>query len=72
MRGSCKARTTDLSGRAVRFSNVSFSGGFIAHHYDDGSICPRVSEDHRVLVDGTEYRADEARFGGALVRPLDE
>jgi hypothetical protein len=47
-------------------SNVSFSGGFVAHHRDDGSMCPQVTEDGRVLVAGVEFAAAEARFGGSL------
>jgi hypothetical protein len=53
----------------VTFSNVALSGGFIAHHRDDGSICHQVTEDGRVLVAGVACAAGEARFGGTVVQP---
>lgn len=68
---TCTGRATDLSGRPVAMSNVSLSGGFIARHRDDETVCDQVTTDHRVLIDGLEFRAGEARFGGIVVRPTE-
>lgn len=65
----CSARATDLAGRPVAFGNVSFSGGFVAHHRDDDTPCEQVTDDGRVLIDGTEFRAGEAHMGGCVVVP---
>ncbi|MGZ8512346.1 MAG: hypothetical protein ACXWWL_02805 [Candidatus Limnocylindria bacterium] len=67
---ACSDRATDQRGRPVSLSNVDFSGGFVAHHRDDGTTCEQVSHDGRVLIDGAEFRAGEARFGGTVVQPL--
>jgi hypothetical protein len=67
--GRCASRATDLSGRPVEMGNVAFSGGFAAAHRDDGTPCEQVSRDGRVLVDGLEFSAGEARFGGIVVQP---
>ena len=67
--GGCAQSATDLRGRPVRFSNVSLSGGFIAHHRDDDSVCAQVTDDGRVLIAGIECAAGEARFGGTVVQP---
>jgi len=67
--GACVQSATDLGGRPVRFSNVSLSGGFIAHHRDDDSMCAQVTNDGRVLIAGIECAAGEARFGGTVVQP---
>lgn len=49
--------------------NTSLSGGFQAVHADDGTVCRQVTDDGLVLVDGIEYRAGEAHFGGIVVQP---
>ena len=66
----CAGRATDLKGRRVDLANVSMSGGLVAHHGDDGSLCSQVSRDGRVLIDGNEFRAGEHRFGGTVIQPL--
>jgi hypothetical protein len=50
--------------------NVSVSGGFRAVHTDDGTTCEQVLSSGRVLIDGIEYRAGEARMGGIVVEPI--
>lgn len=67
---SCSARAADLAGRAVALSNVSMSGGFVAHHRDDDSVCEQVTGDGRVLIDDVEHHAGEARMGGCVVTPV--
>jgi hypothetical protein len=52
--------------------NVAMSGGFAAHHRDDGSVCALLGDlGGVVLVDGARYRASEAHMGGVVVNPLD-
>jgi hypothetical protein len=51
-------------------SNVAMSGGFMARHRDDGTICEQLGEmGGEVLVDGVRYRAQEAHLGGVVVQP---
>jgi hypothetical protein len=65
--GECCERTTDVTGRSVWLGNVSMSGGFVARHRDDDSVCDQVTGDGRVLIDGSEYLAGEAHMGGCVV-----
>src|SRR5688500_15724090 len=61
----CYQKAVDSSGRALRFYNESFSGGFIANYAD-------TDEDygsHVCFIDGVECWADEAHFGGIVIRP---
>lgn len=66
---ACCARVTDLAGRGVTLGNEGFSGGFVAHHRDDGTPCAQVTADGRVLIDGSAHRAGEAHMGGCVVQP---
>lgn len=61
----CSARAADEAGRLLTFFNTSFSGGFAARYADNGE--PR--ESHLCYIDGIPCRADEARFGGIVIRP---
>jgi hypothetical protein len=47
------------------FGNVGLSGGFAAACADTGRPCPAG---HVRFVDGVECRADQARFGGIVIR----
>lgn len=68
----CASRVVDADGRALSLGNVSLSGGFVAHHVDDGSLCEQVSSDGRVFVDGAACQAGEAKFGGVVVQLAEE
>ena len=64
----CYAKAADEDGRPLRFSNVSFSGGFAAlygdtHEERDSHIC---------YIDGVKCWADEAHMGGIVIRPFDQ
>jgi hypothetical protein len=65
----CAQRTTDESGRAVRFQNASPDSPNLIEDltgtYADGS--PYMSQ--TCFVDGAACYAKEARFGGIVVRP---
>ena len=54
----------------MSLSNLDMSGGFVANHRNDGSACEQVTREGVVLIDGAEFRAGEARFGGTVVQPL--
>ena len=62
---ACVDRAVDESGRALRFSNVGMSGGFVASYADTGD----KRDSHVCYVDGVKCWADEARFGGVVVQP---
>ncbi len=54
----------------MAMGNVALSGGFAAHHRDDGSVCEQLGElGGPVLVDGARYTASEAHMGGVVVQP---
>jgi hypothetical protein len=65
----CVSRAVDADGRPLLFYNVSFSGGFRAVFADDQTDADVVSREHLVFVDGVRCWADEARFGGIVLRP---
>jgi hypothetical protein len=62
----CVERACDETGRGIRFFNPSLTGGFGAQYRDTGE--PR--ESHLCSIDGVRCRADEARFGGVVVRQM--
>lgn len=65
---NCAARAADENGRPLEFSNESFSGGFIARYADTGEGL----DGHICFIDGVRCWADEARFGGIVIQPVDE
>ena len=61
----CAAHDRPVFGR-----NTHVFGGFEAIHYDRGdNRCDQVTADGKVLIDGTQFRMQEARFGGTVVTP---
>jgi len=64
----CYAKAVDEDGRPLRFSNVSFSGGFAALYGDTHE--ERAS--HICYIDGVKCWADEAHMGGIVIRPFDQ
>ncbi|MGA5304205.1 hypothetical protein ACPCHT_30105 [Nucisporomicrobium flavum] len=65
----CAARAVDADGRPLKLFNVSATGGFAAIYADDETPAEAVTRDHIVFVDGVRCVADEARFGGTVIRP---
>jgi hypothetical protein len=64
----CVARAVDETGRPIHFFNPGLLGGFGAAYRDtkeprDSQVC---------FIDGVRCWADEARFGGIVVRPRPE
>lgn len=59
----CSKKTTDINGRKLIFSNVSFSVGYIANYEDTDE----EYNSHVCYIDGIKCRADEARFGGIVI-----
>lgn len=60
----CVERAVDESGRPLRF-NAAVGVGFAATYADTGE--PR--ESHVCFINGVECQANEAYFGGVVVRP---
>ena len=65
---ACDGKATDENGRLLTFSNESFSGGFIAKYADTGG----ERDSHVCFIDGVKCWADEARFGGIVIQPMED
>ena len=64
----CDRKATDEDGRPLVFSNESFSGGFIAQYADTGE----ARDSHVCFVGGVKCWAEEARFGGIVIQPVQD
>lgn len=60
----CCQRTVDAEGRPLDFFNVDLSGGFCARYTDN----QQRYESHQCFIDGKQCHADEAHFGGIVIR----
>ena len=69
--GWCAQDVTDEAGRPVILANASLTGGYTAQR-PDGSPASSDVLAGRVWIDGVALRAQEARFGGVVVQPLDD
>lgn len=65
--GACAASAVDERGQKLAFSNVDGSGGFIAAYADKSE----KRESHICFISAVKCWADEARFGGIVIVPLD-
>ena len=63
----CASRARSKDGRPLKFSNIDMTGGFIAAYADTGETYPS----HECYVDGIECHADEHRFGGIVIQPVE-
>lgn len=63
---ACVLEATDAQGRPLVFANTGL-GGFEARYADDRTIYPS----HTCWVRGTRCHADEGRFGGIVVQPVE-
>ncbi|CAN5350160.1 hypothetical protein BH10PSE15_BH10PSE15_02280 [soil metagenome] len=61
----CAARAASPDGRPLAFSNTHPGGGLAARYADTLQPC----ESHLCQIDGIAYHADEAHFGGIVIRP---
>ena len=66
--GTCAAKASDESGRALEFFNTSIGGGFIAYYADSNQT--ETHPGHLCFIDGIRCYADEARFGGIVIQTL--
>jgi hypothetical protein len=66
----CARRAVDVGGRPLEIYNTSLFGGFEASYADDHTPAEAVTRDHIVFVDGVRCLADEARFGGIVIRAV--
>ena len=62
----CYSLTTDLKGKRVEFFNSEMSGGCQAYYVGTGQKEKYKSE--TCYIDGIEYFAEEARFGGIAIQ----
>jgi hypothetical protein len=65
---SCAENPLSEDGRSLHFYNISLSGGFGAKYADTGE----VRDSHICFVAGRKCWADEARFGGIVIQPVDD
>lgn len=63
---ACVLEAADANGRALRFGNTCFGGGFEARYADDRT--PYASDE--CFVRGLRCQAGEHRFGGIVVQLL--
>jgi len=61
----CVGRAVDETGRPLTFINLTLTGGFGAAYADTGER----RDSHVCFIDGVRCWADEAYFGGVVVRP---
>ena len=65
---ACAKRAVDINGRALSFFNVSLSGGYNAKF----TYTKETYNSHICYIDGLKCYADEARFGGIVIQPVDK
>lgn len=63
---SCARYPLSVDGRPVEFGNINISGGFEGWYSDTGERY----ESHECFVNGTACYADEARFGGIVIKAI--
>ena len=61
---ACLKTAESPDGRALRFSNTSFSGGYAAYFVDSGERY----ESHECFIQGIRCNADEAHMGGIVIQ----
>jgi len=62
----CSARAKSKDGRSLKFSNIDMTGGLMAVYADTDESYPS----HECYVDGIQCYADEHRFGGIVIQPV--
>jgi hypothetical protein len=62
----CASRARSKDERLLKFSNIDTTGGFSAQYADTGEPYPS----HECYVDGVPCYADEHRFGGIVIQPV--
>lgn len=63
---TCASMATDKEGRSLKFSNIDFSGGYMARFSDTNE----EYDSHTCYINGFECHADEARFGGIVIEKI--
>ncbi len=70
--GNCSNKEiTDKNGNLLEFSNLGFSGGFKIIKKNREGVIIEENEDEEFcdcLIDGKEFFAEEARFGGIVIQ----
>jgi hypothetical protein len=65
---TCARAALAADGRALIFSNESFSGGLIARYADTGE----VYASHICFIEGRQCRADDAYLGGIVIQTISD
>jgi hypothetical protein len=60
----CMKKAESAEGRALLFTNASFSGGYEAYFADTGERY----ESHMCFIRGVRCHADEAHMGGIVIQ----
>ncbi|HXD11946.1 MAG TPA: hypothetical protein VN653_17900 [Anaerolineales bacterium] len=64
----CSSRARSKDGPSLKFSNIDMTGGFMAVYTDTGES----HASHECYVDGILCHADEHRFSGIVIQPVQE
>ena len=65
--GNCYKNITDINEKQVEFFNTHWSGGGCQGYYT-GTEQKEKYESELCYIDGTEYYAEEAKFGGIVIQ----
>jgi len=64
---ACYAKASSADGRQIEFFNTHMSGGYTANFVDS----QEHYASHECFIDGIRCYADEARFGGIVIQPVE-
>ena len=65
---ACTMRAQDKNGRRLEFFNTDISGGYTARYADT----QEVYTSHECYIDGVSCEAQEAKFGGIVIIPIEK
>ncbi|PSL08142.1 hypothetical protein CLV30_101109 [Haloactinopolyspora alba] len=70
---ACHRRAVNAAGERIRFYTPYIAGGFEARLVDEAqTLDDEVTRTNLVYIDGQAVFADEARFGGSVIQPLED
>ena len=69
---SCSLKTVDASGFKIEFENEDESGGFVSVHYNSHLNRTHTGREHSCFINNVPCYANEHRFGGIVIQPLNK
>jgi len=69
---TCSEKTVDSNGFKIEFQNQDESGGFLSVHYDSDRYAPYYGSEHCCFINNIPCYANEHRFGGIVIKPLND